>query len=127
MVHFPVNILALRTVHKYERMDSFEEDDTNPGTDDEDGEDSQVVSMWSRDCPIASEESGEYKSTFPSEKDFENRDSESAVVNGTDLANEPPLSPIEKKIRMAGRRKKLPEDGEKEWVTAIESNSDQLA
>lgn len=50
-----------------------------------------------------------------------------AAVNGTDLVNEPPLSPTEKKIRMAARRKKLLEDGDKEWVTAVESNPDQPA
>ena len=112
MVHFPVNILALRTVHKYERMDSFEEDeaDANHRTDDEDGE-----------------ESGGSKSKFPAEKDFESLDSGLTAVNGTDLVNEPPLSPTEKKIRMAARRKKLLEDGDKEWVTAVESNPDQPA
>lgn len=112
VVHFPVNILALRTVHKYERMDSFEEDeaDANPRTDDEDGE-----------------ESVGNKSEFRAEKDFESLDSELAVVNGTDLANEPPLSPTEKKIRMAAGRKKMLEDGDKEWVTAVESSSGQPA
>lgn len=112
VVHFPVNILALRTVHKYERMDSFEEDeaDANPRTDEEDGEESRGS-----------------KSKFPAEKDFESLHSELTAVNGTDLANEPPLSPTEKKIRMAARRKKLLEDGDKEWVTAVESNPDQPA
>lgn len=98
VVHFPVNILALRTVHKYERMDSFEQDeaDANLRTDDEDGE-----------------ESVGNKSKFPVEKDFESLDSELAVVKGTDLANEPPLSPTEMKINMAARREKLLEDDDK--------------
>ena len=93
-------------------MDSFEEDeaDANPRTDEEDGE-----------------ESGGSKSKFPAEKDFESLHSELTAVNGTDLANEPPLSPTEKKIRMAARRKKLLEDGDKELVTAVESNPDQPA
>ena len=102
MVHFPVNILALRTVHKYERMDSFEEE-CNSVMDEEDGQDENVVRMWSRDYPLASFESDEYRSKFPVEKDFESLDSNSPEENGTDLANEPPSSPIEKKIRKAAR------------------------
>ena len=70
MVHFPINILALRTVHKYERMDSFEEGN-NSVTDEEDGEDENVVSMWSRDYPLSSFECDEYRCKFPVEKDFE--------------------------------------------------------
>ena len=122
MVHFPVNILALRTVHKYERMDSFEEGN-HSGTEEEDGEDS----TWSRDYPITSDESEEYMCKLPVEKDIDNLDSDSAHENETALANEPPSSPVEKKIRKAARRKKLPEDSGQEWVTAIDSNIEKPA
>lgn len=125
MVHFPVNILALRTVHKYERMDSFEEGN-NSVTDEEDGEDEKVVSMWSRDYPLSSFESDEYRCKFPVEKDFESLDLNSPEENGTDLANEPPSSPIEKKIRKGARRKKV-EDCGQEWVTAIDSTEEAPA
>lgn len=126
MVHFPINILALRTVHKYERMDSFEEGN-NSVTDEEDGEDENVVSMWSRDYPLSSFECDEYRCKFPVEKDFESLDLNSPEENGTDLADEPPSSLIaEKKTRMAVRRKKL-EDCGQEWVTAIDSTEDAPA
>ena len=123
MVHFPVNILALRTVHKYERMDSFEEGN-NTVTDEEDGEHENLVSMWSRDYPLSSFESDEYRCKFPVEKDFESLDS--PEENGTDLADEPPSSLIEKKTRKAARRKKL-EDCGQEWVTAIDSTEEAPA
>ncbi|XP_078347904.1 NT-3 growth factor receptor-like isoform X2 [Oculina patagonica] len=116
VVHFPVNILALRTVHKYERMESFEEGNDS-GKEEEDGP---------RDYPIASDESEEYMCKFPVEKDFEKLDLNSAEENGTDLANEPPSSPIERKIRKAARRKKLEECGQ-EWVAAIDSNTEKPA
>ena len=122
MVHFPVNILALRTVHKYERMDSFEEGN-NFVKDEEDGEDEKVVSMWSCDYPLSSFESDEYRCKFPVEKDFESLDLNSPEENGTDLANEPPPSPIEKKIRKAARRKKL-EDSGQDWVTTVNSTEE---
>ena len=114
MVHFPVDILALRTIHKYERMDSFEEG--NNSVTDEENEDEKVVSMWSRDYPLSSFESDQYRCKFPVEKDFESLDLHSPEENGTDLANEPPSSLTEKKIRKAARRKKL-EDCGQEWVT----------
>lgn len=117
MVHFPVNILALRTVHKYDRMDSFEEGN-NCVTDEEDGEDENVLSMWSRDYPLSSFESDEYRCKFPVEKDFESLDLNSPEENGTDLA--------EKKTRKAARRKKL-EDCGQEWVTAIDSTEEAPA
>lgn len=125
VVHFPVDILALRTVHKYERMDSFEEGNKSV-TDEEDGEDEKVVSMWSRDYPLSSFESDEYRCKFPVEKDFESLDLNSPEENGTDLFNEPPPSLIEKKIRKAARRKKL-EDCGQEWVTAIDSTEEAPA
>ena len=125
MVHFPVNILALRTVHKYERMDSFEEGN-NSVPDEEDGEDEEAVSMWSRDYPLCSFESDEYRCKFPVEKDFESLDLNSPEENGTDLTSEPPSSPIEKKIRKAARRKKL-EDCGQELVTAIDSTEEAPA
>lgn len=125
MVHFPVSILDLRTVHKYERMDSFEEAN-NSVTDEEDGEYEKVVSMWSRDYPLSSFESDECSCKFPVEKDFESLDFNSPEENGTDLANEPPSSSIEKKIRKAARRKKL-EDCGQEWATAIDSTKEAPA
>lgn len=123
MVHFPVNILALRTVHKYERMESFEEGN-NSGTEEEDGEKEEVVSMWSRDYPTTSDESEEYKCKFPIEKDFENLELNSADENEID--EEPSSSPIARKIRRAARRKKLEECGQ-EWVAAIDSNTEKPA
>ena len=49
VVHFPVNILALRTVHKYERMDSVEGDDDS--LQEKDDTDVDVVSDSSHDYP----------------------------------------------------------------------------
>lgn len=106
-------------------MESFEEEN-NSGTDEEDGQDEKVVSMWSRDCPITNDESQEYMCKFPVEKDFENLDLNSADENGTDLTNEQPSSPIERKIRKATRRKKLEECGQ-EWVATIDSNTEKPA
>lgn len=122
MVHFPVNILALRTVHKYERVDSFEEDDESAHAG-EDAEDAEVVSMWSREYPIASEEPGEDIGKLPVEKDFDKFDSKSVGENDTVVANglPSPDSPVEKKIRKAARRKKL-EGCDQEWVAAIDTN-----
>ena len=132
VVHFPVNILSLRTVHKYERMDSFEEDNDSAQEEPQEGddtEDAEVVSgMWSRDYPIASEEPGEDVHNFPVEKDFDSLDSNSAEANGTVVANDVPLpdSPVEKKIRKAARRRKLEECGQ-EWVAAIDSYTENTA
>lgn len=126
MVHFPVSILDLRTVHKYERMDSFEEVN-NSVTDEEDGEDEKVVSRWSRDYPLSSFESDECTCKFPVEKDFESLEFISPEENGTDFTNEPPSSLIEKKIRKAARRKKLEADCGQEWATAIDSTEEAPA
>lgn len=79
MVHFPVNILALRTVHKYERMDSVEGDDDSAQEDDD--TDGEVVSDWSRDYLIASEEHVEEQCNFTVEKDLESLDSTSTKEN----------------------------------------------
>ena len=90
MVHFPVNILALRTVHKYERMDSVEGDDNSAQEDDD--TDGEVVSNWSRDYPIASEEHVEDQCNFTVEKDLDSLDSTSAkendVVVGIDVPSD---------------------------------------
>lgn len=126
MVHFPVSILDLRTVHKYERMDSFEEV-KNSVTDEEDGEDEKVVSRWSRDYPLSSFESDECTCKFPVEKDFESLEFNSPEENGTDFTNEPPSSLIEKKIRKAARRKKLEADCGQEWATVIDSTEEAPA
>lgn len=80
VVHFPVNILALRTVHKYERMDSFEGDDDS--AHEEDGTNGEVVSDWSRDYPIASEDHVEDQCNCTVEKDLDSLDSTSTKENG---------------------------------------------
>ena len=127
-MHFPVNILALRTVHKYERMESFEDNDT--AEDGDDTEDAEVVSsMWSREYPIASEESKEDLHKIPVEKDFDSLESNSAKENGTVVPNgvpASPVSPVEKKIKKAARRKKLEECNE-EWVASIDCKADEPA
>lgn len=123
VVHFPVNILALRTVHKYERMESYEEEcDSEPEGDDT--EDAEVASMSSsREYPIASEEIENESPTFPVEKDIDNLDSTTAEQNGSVFAKVVSLSdsPVEKKMKKAARRKKL-EECNQEWVTSIVSN-----
>ena len=127
MVHFPVNILALRTVHKYERMESYEEQcDSEPEGDDT--EDAEVASMWSREYPIASEEIENESSTFPVEKDVDSLDSITAEQNGSVCAKVMSLSdsPVEKKMKKAARRKKL-EECNQEWVTSIVSNMEEPA
>lgn len=111
VVHFPVNILALRTVHKYERMDSFEEDNFIV-----DGKDSREDS----------DESGEDIGNSPVVKD--GLYSTSAEGNGNIVLNglPSPESPVEKKIRKGARRKKL-EECSREWVVAIDSNTENAA
>ena len=127
MVHFPVNILALRTVHKYERMESYEEEcDSAPEGDD--SEDAEVVSMWSREYPIASEEIENESPTIPVEKDTDNLDSVTAEQNGPAFAKVVSVSdsPVEKKMKKAARRKKL-EECNREWVSSIVSNMEEPA
>ena len=111
MVHFPVNILALRTVHKYERMDSFEEDNHSVDQED-DSEDS--------------DESGEDIGNSPVATD--SLDSNSTEENGTIVSYgvPPSESPVEKRIRKAARREKLAECGH-EWIAAIDSNMENSA
>lgn len=111
VVHFPVNILALRTVHKYERMDSFEEDNFIV-----DGEDSRENS----------DESGEDIGNSPVVK--VSLYSTSAEGNGNIVLNglPSPESPVEKKMRKGARRKKL-EECSREWVVAIDSNTENAA
>ncbi|XP_073245309.1 serine/threonine-protein kinase LMTK1-like isoform X2 [Porites lutea] len=127
VVHFPVNILALRTVHKYERMESYEEEcDSEPEGDDT--EDAGVASMWSLEYPIASEEIENEPPTFPVEKDIESLDSITAEENGSVFAKVVSLSdsPVEKKMKKAARRKKL-EECNREWVSSIVSNMEEPA
>jgi len=104
-------------------MESFEEGNSSL-TDEQDGE--ETVSRWSRDYPLSSFESDEYRCKFPVEKDFESLDLDSPEESRPDLADEPPSSPIEKKIRKATRRKKL-EDCGQELVTAIDSTEEAPA
>ena len=128
MVHFPVNILALRTVHKYERMESYEEEcDSEPEGDDT--EDDEVASMSSsREYPIASEEIENESPTFPVQKDIDSLDSITAEENGSVFAKVVSLSdsPVEKKMKKAARRKKL-EECNQEWVSSIASNMEESA
>lgn len=94
IVHFPANILALRTIHKYESTELEDDDDDDDDYDDDDDD----TSEWSRDYPLTSEE-----------------------AQGTPLDKEQ-SSPVQKKIRKATRRAKLEnrEISGGEWLAVLE-------
>ena len=108
-------------------MESYEEE-CDSGPEGDDTEDAEVVSMWSREYPIASEEIENQSPTFPLEKDIDSVDSITAEQNGSVFAKVVSLSdsPVEKKMKKATRRKKL-EECNREWVSSIVSNMEEPA
>ena len=116
-----MNILDLRTIHKYERLESYEEEDIEH---EDEEQDMYAINIWSRDSPISSEESGEDLCKFPVERDIDNIDAISRDENKT-VSNKEPSSPVEKKLKRAARRKKLEHCGD-EWLATLEPETKEL-
>ena len=105
VVHFPANILALRTIHKYESTEIeddydffMEEDDDHVDNVEDNADDS---SMWPRNYPIASEE----------------------IAEPCSASREMSLA-VERKVKKSTRRAKLQgtEEAEGEWMAVLDSN-----
>lgn len=115
VVHFPVSILALRTVLKYEKMESYEEHSSSVQKQGDDCEDVEVTRLPSRDYAIAKKESVEDMSNFPVGKNFVRLNNAGSIEeNDNSETNGVPLSdPSIEKIRMAVYGKKV-EEGDQE-------------
>lgn len=101
-MHFPANILALRTIHKYESIEVEDDYDYFMEEDDDDDEDDDI-SEWPRNYPITSEETPEPCS-----------------------ASREPSSAVERKVKKTSRRAKLegPLHTGGEWLAVLDSKED---
>lgn len=102
-VHYPANILALRTVHRY--IPEPEEDECDRGPEGS-GEESDPL-----DQEIESEYNGD-------QEDEEKREVVEICEEDKVKIEKEPSSPVEKKIRKANRRQKLGKNDD-EWTLTI--------
>ncbi|KAK3740688.1 hypothetical protein QZH41_019063, partial [Actinostola sp. cb2023] len=111
-VHFPANILDLRVVHRYHRED-----------DEDGGEVSFSGSPPSNNLSIELESQDEPTTSQSEDKRvpgvFTGPQGEEATEIGNALILERPISPVEKRVKKAARRKQLNRNAD-EWLFSID-------